>query len=392
MNKKTRVKLLVSLGISFTLAGLIFLSLRTKFYQILELKALDLRFALKANRPSQSPILHIDIDDQSLSGIGRWPWPRNYHAKLTDILKECQAKQILMDIIFTEEFKDNPQEDALFADSMLRSRITYLPFYFIENQSIVRPELKALLLKDITLSAKDVAKTLKIPLETLKEELPQSKKIVLEEVTRKLMRKEPDISLEGVLRRIEEEYGWYLFPEDENYLRQRFPSQELLSLFITKFAINIPVTEWPFNQEYRMLNVPIMAFTQSMKGSGFINAEADLDGVTRRIPLFVKYEDKILPQLTIAALMDFLGVKELEASHNRVILKNANLAGVLKDIAIPVDKKGSMLINWQGRWGVAFKHLPYYLILRLQQVREQLYSKNTDNGAIEYLKKSETEL
>jgi adenylate cyclase len=391
VNKKTRIKLFVSLSISILLAGLIFLSLRSKFYQILELKALDLRFALKENPPSRSPILHIDIDDQSLSGVGRWPWPRNYHAKLTDILKECQARQILMDIIFTEEFKDNPQEDALFADSMARAGITYLPFYFIENQSVVSPELKSLLLQDITLSAADAAKKLNILLEPLQETLPQAKKSVLDEITRKLIRKEPDILFEGLLKRMEEEYGWYLFSEDENYLKQRFPTQKLLSSFIAKFGIDLPVKEWPFQQECRMLNVPIMAYTRSIKGSGFINAEADLDGVTRKIPLFVKYEDKILPQLTIAALMDFLGVKELETGHDRVILKHASLNGAVKDIIIPVDKKGSMLVNWQGRWGVSFKHVPYYLILRLQEVREQMHAQ-PPGESLEYFKKSEAEL
>jgi len=296
-----------------------------------------------------------------------------------------------MDIIFTEELKENPQDDALFADSMARGGITYLPFYFIENQAAVPDELKSLLLQDITLSAADAAKKLNILLEPLLETLPQAKKLVLEEVTRKLIRQDPGISFDGLLKRMEEEYGWYLFSEDENYLRQRFPAQQLLSSFIAQFGIDLPAGQWPFRQEYRMLNVPIMAYTRSMRGSGFINADADLDGVTRKIPLFVKYEDKILPQLTIAALMDFLGVKELETGHDRVILKRAGLNGTVKDIIIPVDQKGAMLVNWQGRWGVSFKHVPYYLILRLQEVREQMKAQ-PDGEAAEYFKKSEAEL
>ena len=118
MNKKTAVKLFVSLGISFSLAILFLILTQTKSYRILELKALDLRFALKGNQISQAPILHIDIDDQSLAKMGRWPWPRNYHTKLIDTLKECQAKQILFDVLFMEELKDNPQEDAQLASSI----------------------------------------------------------------------------------------------------------------------------------------------------------------------------------------------------------------------------------------------------------------------------------
>ena len=31
-------------------------------------------------------IVFVSIDDRSMSEIGRWPWPRRYHAQLTDKL------------------------------------------------------------------------------------------------------------------------------------------------------------------------------------------------------------------------------------------------------------------------------------------------------------------
>ncbi|MDD4908087.1 MAG: CHASE2 domain-containing protein, partial [Candidatus Omnitrophica bacterium] len=95
MDKKKYSKFLVSLGFSFSVALLLLLLTPSKIYQILELKALDLRFALRGTQPVDSPVLHIDIDDQSLEKLGRWPWPRSYHAGLTDTLAECGAKQIL---------------------------------------------------------------------------------------------------------------------------------------------------------------------------------------------------------------------------------------------------------------------------------------------------------
>ena len=149
MNKKTRLKLFVSFAITGSLAILALLSVSSRPYQILELKALDARFALKGMQQAAGPIVHIDIDDQSLSKIGRWPWPRSYHAQLTQILKECGARQILWDVIFTEEDKNSPQDDTAFADAISRSEITYLPFYFNEPQSFPFPKLKELLLKDI---------------------------------------------------------------------------------------------------------------------------------------------------------------------------------------------------------------------------------------------------
>jgi len=403
VNKKTFLKLFISLSIAFSLAILFLILTNSRAYQILELKTLDLRFVLKGNRPAQTPILHIDIDDQSLTKLGRWPWPRSYHAKLIDTLKECQAKQILFDVLFMEEFKDNPQEDDLLSESMSRSGMTYLPFYLIEDQITISGEFKSLLLKDINVSVEEAAKVLKTDPKLLKDKMLSAKRYVIDEVVREAIRERPDISIEGLLQKIEDAQGWFLFPEDENYIRENFQNQKLSRFFINRFARNLSGQKWPFKKEYKNLSVPIREYIENIKGSGFINADPDLDGVTRKVPLFVRYEDKILPQLTVAALLDFLGVKEIEAKGNFIILKHARLQEKSKDITIPVDEKGCMLVNWQGRWGYSFKHLPYYLILRLQEVREQLRAQlgaadnkdqpsAKDAGAIEYLKKSEVEL
>ncbi len=93
----------------------------------------------------------------------------------------------------------------------------------------------------------------------------------------------------------------------------------------------------------------------------------------------------------------------MESKNNFIVFKVARLHEKTKDIKIPVDKNGCMLVNWQGRWGYSFKHIPYYLILRLQETREQLRAQlsaaGSENqtpakgsGEIEYLKKSEVEL
>jgi len=404
VNKKTFLKLFISLSIAFTIAILFLILTKTRTYQILELKALDLRFVLKGNRTAQAPILHIDIDDQSLNKLGRWPWPRSYHAKLINTLKECQAKQILMDILFMEEFKEKPGEDALLSNSMSQSGITYIPSYFIEEQITVSGKLKNLLLKDINVSIEELAKALKTDPRLLKDKFAAAKRYVVDEVVRELLREIPDISIEDLLKRIEDSRGWLLFDEEENYIRENFPKQKLSRFFVNRFARDYPAGKWPFKKEYQNLSVPIRGYIESIKGSGFIDAEPDLDGVTRKVPLFIRYEDKILPQLTVAALLDSLGVKDIEAKSNLIILKNAQVKGKTKDIAIPVDEKCCMLVNWQGRYGYSFKHLPYYYILRLQEVREELLQAQLDAadnkdqlsaeglGAIESLKKSEVEL
>jgi adenylate cyclase len=387
VDKKTRLKLSVSLAITISLAGILLLSVRSKTYQILELKALDVRFNLRPSQVARAPVVHIDIDDQSLAKVGRWPWPRSYHAKLTSILEECGAKQILWDVIFTEPDTSNPQEDAAFADAISRSNNTYLAFYFNEREPFPFPKLKELLLKDIAISAETAAQKLGADVRVVSDKLPLAKRMLLDEVTRDIIRQNHDIAFEGVLERMEASYGWYLFAEDESYINERFTQYKLYNFFVDKFAVNVSVAQWPFTTRSGTLNAPIMAYARSMKGSGFINADPDLDGVTRKVPLFVRYENKILAQLTMAALIDRLQVRQIEVDRGHIILKNARFHPGTKDIVIPVDAQGCMMVNWHGTWNASFKHIPYALILQLQEIRQQLASK--EGAAVDLLKRTE---
>ncbi|HQJ15798.1 MAG TPA: adenylate/guanylate cyclase domain-containing protein [Candidatus Omnitrophota bacterium] len=392
MNKKTRLKLTVSLFITLSLAVAIFFAVSSKPYEILELKALDLRFTLQGAQPARGPVVHVDIDDQSLAKIGRWPWPRSYHARLTRILKECGARQILWDVIFTEADKENPQEDEAFADAIDRSGITYLPFYFDEPQSFPFPKLKEILLKDISISVEKAAQSLGVDAGLLRDKLPAAKRMVLDEAVRDIIRKDPEISFDACLERLERERGFFLFAEDESYVQERFVHHQAVYFYVNRFSVDIPGS-WPFFREAGSLNVPIMAYARRMMGSGFINADPDIDGVTRKVPLFVRYEGKILPQLTIAALLDRLEVKNVEVGPNRVTLKKARFHPGRKDIVIPVDSQGCMIVNWHGKWDKTFKHIPYYLILQLEEVRSQLAGRDAGiSGAEEVLRKMEADL
>ena len=53
--------------------------------QSLERKAYDLGLQ-SASRPASDRIAVIAIDDASIANIGRWPWSREVHARMTDLL------------------------------------------------------------------------------------------------------------------------------------------------------------------------------------------------------------------------------------------------------------------------------------------------------------------
>ncbi|MEW6313295.1 MAG: serine/threonine-protein kinase [Pseudomonadota bacterium] len=74
--------------------------------QSLERKAYDLGVLASSRTPSDR-VAVIAIDDQSISNIGRWPWSREVHAKMIDLLAGAQAKVVGNTVFFSE-----PQSDA----------------------------------------------------------------------------------------------------------------------------------------------------------------------------------------------------------------------------------------------------------------------------------------
>ena len=69
--------------------------------QSLERKAYDLGVRATDRTPSDR-IAVVAIDDASIQNIGRWPWPRDVHAKVTDMLNAGKAKLVGNLVFFTE--------------------------------------------------------------------------------------------------------------------------------------------------------------------------------------------------------------------------------------------------------------------------------------------------
>jgi len=75
--------------------------------------------------PVSGDIVLVVVDNQSLSEIGRWPWPRRDHAQMIDRLTSAGARRIFFDVTF--ESRSEPVDDQLLADAIERSRRVTLP-------------------------------------------------------------------------------------------------------------------------------------------------------------------------------------------------------------------------------------------------------------------------
>lgn len=89
------------------LVALVFLAgANSDLMQSLERKAYDLGVLASERKPSDK-IAVIAIDDQSIANLGRWPWPREMHAKMLDMLAAGHPKTIGHTAFFFE-----PQQHA----------------------------------------------------------------------------------------------------------------------------------------------------------------------------------------------------------------------------------------------------------------------------------------
>jgi adenylate cyclase len=70
------------------------------FLQNIELRSLDLRFAVRGARPHDDRIVIVDLDERTLQKLGSYPIPRSAYARLIDRLHAEGARVIALDATF----------------------------------------------------------------------------------------------------------------------------------------------------------------------------------------------------------------------------------------------------------------------------------------------------
>jgi len=108
--------------------------------------------------------------------------------------------------------------------------------------------------------------------------------------------------------------------------------------------------------------VTFPALARAARGLGFLDIRVERDGVYRFAPLLGRVGDTLVPSMPLRVVCDYLGVT---ADHidvepgRRVTLHGARRPGEAapRDIAIPIDERGRMVVNFAGTWE-SLKHYP----------------------------------
>jgi adenylate cyclase len=82
----------------------------------LELAAFDQRFVWRQAQDPAQEILIVGITEDCLEELGRWPWDRDVHGRLLEVLTQGGAAAVGMDILFSEPSRD-PWMDAVLVEA-----------------------------------------------------------------------------------------------------------------------------------------------------------------------------------------------------------------------------------------------------------------------------------
>ena len=113
----------------------------------------------------------------------------------------------------------------------------------------------------------------------------------------------------------------------------------------------------------RSTTLSIPGLTAAARGIGHINTQPDADGVYRRMPLVYGHAGGYLPSLALRAACDALKVDPatIEVSFGSSLrLPGAKMPdGTARDLSIPIDRQGRMIVDFAGPWGAEFTRLSF---------------------------------
>ena len=312
-------------------AVLIFLFSLTQVYERAELVTFDWRFHLRNSLlgppPMDARLGTVEIDDQSVEVEGRYQdWTRDKYTQVVDLLDDYGARMLGFDVYFIEP------------STKLVSEKQLLDLEEIDRNAVL--ELLAQADYD----------------EMFRRMIAKAENVYLAQYVGKVAK---NLSVEAVRQKMK-----VRTPDEEDALtiiRQRAPR-----LMVDPEASTL-IRAFYFEPPLKLLR-------DSARGSGFAQAETDVDGARRRYPLVYQYEDVLFPSIALLMVCDHLRIPIAEVEvwpGDHILLPQARFVdGTVKDIEIPIDRYGNMNVNWAGPWEETFVRYSH-IALRWAHQREQ---------------------
>ncbi len=228
----------------------------TQFIQGLERTAYD--WGVRASsRTASDKVVVIAIDEASVRNMGRWPWSRDVHAKMTDILTNAKAKVVGNLVFFSE-----PQLDP--GLGVINKLLDLFPKSGADGEMpVLRDEQKPIyqILKEAEVSLNADRK--------LAESYSKAGNVLL-----------------PMLFELGEPRGKPDKPLPEFVLKSR----------LTKIELGSGDLPFPTSS---VVSLPIEEIGGVASGIGHLNSNIDIDGGIRAEPLILQFYDQYFPSLSV---------------------------------------------------------------------------------------------
>jgi class 3 adenylate cyclase/CHASE2 domain-containing sensor protein len=320
--------LLIGLGAAIAIA---FLSL-THFYQDQESSSYDFRFLMRNEwfgQPLQLPsVATIDIDDAATQAHG-FPFTRDLHADLVDVIHHFGAKIIGFDIFFYED------AEQILSPADLQK---------FDGETVKKSDLVALV-QDHDARFVETARKTNIVYSAQTFEIAEGKSLAFVK---------------------------------EN-LRDRSEKKNAALAALSKFSR--PVPESIAEQFYLAtdIDVPLLGYIESSRGVGFALPKPDHDGIVRRYRLALYYDGRVYFSLGLAMACEYLDVPfdSVRFEEHAIVLPNATPPGGGQgNLRIPTLGNYEMLVNWAGPFKQTYRHFPYNLVIEFAEFEPQIRALN----------------
>jgi adenylate cyclase len=246
----------------------------------------DLRLQLmpKATRNPDVPIIIIDIDENSIAKEGRWPWSRKKMAMLLEKLQKNGSLVVAFDILFSESERN-------IADEVLKS----LP------------------------SAEFSATT--EPLDKIIQQFDYDNQFAIH------------------------------LQQGDNILGMTFDNIQRANigkLPAPLLTLNQNIASKLHLRSSESFTAPTPLLQEAAQQVGFLNTSPDDDGIVRRSPIVLRYQDNIYPSLALEAIARYLLIDDITLDITHIGKQQAIEHVNVGHYAIPTDEVGRVLIPYIG--------------------------------------------
>ena len=244
-------------------------------------------------------IVIVDIDEKSLSEVGRWPWSRNKLAKLVDNLFDQQAALVAFDVVFAEADGSSGLGQL---NELARTDFKDQPA-FAERMRQLQPSLD------------------------------------YDGVFAKSLQGRPVVM------------GYYLSSDQDARASGVLPAPVLTQA--DTLGRQVTATLWTGYGS----NIETLATAAPL--AGHFNPVIDTDGVVRALPLLAEYKGEYYESLSLAVFRLLTGMPNVSVAFSNESYLSRNKQGLdrvllkqgEKTLGIPVDDRVTTLVPYRGRAG-----------------------------------------